>query len=244
MVADWKVMRQKVVLKYHDANGEEKKDTFMSVIGSSYLEDAREAWSILDLIETLMLYVRYNKSDCYNTVQVEVGTASRTESFKILRDIKRIFNNQDAMNMKESTYTGYKKPIPHGENIYIATRQGKGNISVTPVGGDFDIKNVTDLDYWRDKMIAALRVLKSYIGQDDGNLNGMNNQSLTRQDIRYCRTVEAYKEVLMSGVKMITDYYLKTIGEEDNIDKYKICGAKIMSAETTDRMETFRVELS
>ena len=42
MVADWKVMRQKVVLKYHDANGEEKKDTFMSVIGSSYLEDARE----------------------------------------------------------------------------------------------------------------------------------------------------------------------------------------------------------
>ena len=117
MINDQKMLRQKIKIKYTKSDGVETTDDFNSVIGTAYLEDAREAWAIVDLIETLMLYVRYNKSDAYNLVQVEVGTAGKGETYKILRGVKRILNNQDAMNMKESTYTGYKKPVPYGENV-------------------------------------------------------------------------------------------------------------------------------
>ena len=240
------MIREDIKLTYKDKSDKEITDTFRSVIGSSYLESARQAWSIMDLIETLLLYVRFNRSDVFRIVSVEVGSAGRTESTRILRNVKRMFNNQDAMNVKDKTYTGYKKPIPHGENVYVATKQGKGEIKIDDVGGNFDIKDIVDLEYWLNKLVAALKTPKAYLGLDDGNLTGLNNQSLTRQDIRYCRTAEAYQECLLYGIKSMCDFYLTETGDGEYVDNYKIVGTKILSAETSDRMEdtVAKVELA
>lgn len=246
-VCDRKLVREKVRLTYkEEGSNEEKTEDFKVIVGTSYLEGARQAWTIIDLIETLLLYVRFARSDVYNIVSVEVGSAGRTESTRILRSVKRLFSNQDSMNMKDKTYSGYKKPLPHGENIYVATKQGKGEIKVDEFGGNANIKDIVDLEYWLTKLVAALKQPKAYLGIDDGNLTGLNNQSLTRQDICYCRTVEAYHECVIDGVKDMADHYLKSIGREDDVDKFRIVGAKIMSAETTDRMDdvSARVELA
>lgn len=246
IVADRKMIRENIKLTYKNSDGVEKTDVFKSVVGSSYLESARQAWSIMDLIETLLLYVRFNRSDVFRIVSVEVGSAGRTESTRILRNVKRMFTNQDSMDMKEKTYTGYKKPIPHGENVYVATKQGKGEIKIDDIGGNFDIKEIVDLEYWLNKLVAALKTPKAYLGLEDGNLTGLNNQSLTRQDIRYCRTVESYQECLLQGIKSMCDYYLTETGDGNYVDNYKIVGTKILSAETTDRMEdtTAKIELA
>lgn len=225
--------REEITLDYMDGQ-EKKKDKFKIRFGTSAFESARQAWAMLDLIEMLLLYVRFGRSAFYRMFKVEVGGASRNEILKILRETKAAFNVQDNIDVKNKTYTGVKKPIPHGENIYIPVKQGKGDVSVEEVGGNIDIKEIADLEYWRNKLFAALKMPKAYLGFEETQPGGLGNISLTRQDIRYARSVKVIKRVLRNGIIDMAEFHLKEIGKEDWIGKFDVEMTKVMSAETSD----------
>ena len=61
----------------------------------------------------------------------------------------------------------YNNPGPIENNIYFATHGGQGNITIEAVGGDVDVKNLADLDYWNNKFYSAYGVPKQYYGWTD-----------------------------------------------------------------------------
>ena len=249
--------RETVNLTYVNENRKDREDPyivdeFKSVIGTSYLENGRTAYQMIDLIETLLLYYRYGKSDNFRTVQVEVGSAGRAETSKILRTIKRLFTTQDSMNMKEGLYQGDSKPIPKGNNVFIATRQGKGEVKIDNVSQNGDIKDIADLEYWLNKLISALGIPKAYLGLEDTNLSGIGNTSLTKQDTRYCRTVEMVQDALKAGVRDQCNHFLDvtfrdTMNEESSYswdDKFEVCMPKIQSSESDEKLDEFTARLN
>ena len=46
-----------------------------------------------------------------------------------------------------SSYSEYTNPGPVENNIYLATHNGQGAVTIGTMGGDVDIKNIADLDY-------------------------------------------------------------------------------------------------
>lgn len=240
---DRKHTREKVNLKFKTNEGSPDRTEFKHIIPSSYLDGARSSWAVLDLIETLILYARFGHSDFFNLVKVEVGSAGRAESAKILRSIKRLFENQDALNIKEQTYSGYRKPIPKNANIFVATRQGKGDVTVEPVQPAADVKDIVDLNYWLDKLCAALRIPKAYLGLADDNMSGLGDGSLTKINVVYCRLITYIQDTMKDGVKEMCDYYLRTIGREDLIEKYQINMSSPVSAEDQDWREDMEARI-
>lgn len=226
--------REKVTLTYLNDFDKEKKDEYKVRYGTSAFESARQAWAMLNLIEMLVLYVRFGKSAFYRLFKVEVGGASRNETIRILRETKASFNVQDNIDVNNKTYTGVKKPLPHGENVYLPVRQGKGEVTVEEVGGSVDIKEIADLDYWRNKLFAALKMPKAYLGFEETQPGGLGNVSLTRQDIRYARSVKVIKRVLKNGIIDMIDSHLKETGHEEYIGKYEVEMTQVMSAEVSD----------
>lgn len=226
--------REVVTLIYLNDSQKEKKDDFKVRIGTSAFDSARQAWSMLSLIEMLILYVRFGKSAFYRMFKVEVGGASRNETMRILRETKAAFNVQDNLDVNNRTYSGVKKPLPHGENVYLPVRQGKGEVSVEEIGGTVDIKEIADLDYWRNKLFAALRMPKAYLGFEETQPGGLGNISLTRQDIRYARSVKVIKRVLKNGIIDMIDSHLKEVGKEEWIGRFDVEMTKVMSAEVSD----------
>lgn len=225
--------REKVNLTYTDGN-EQKSDEFKIRYGVSLFDDARQAWAMLDLIEMLLIYLRFGRSAFYRMFKVEVGGASRTEVIRILREVKAAFNVQDNLDLKNNTYTGVKKPLPHGENVYLPVKQGKGDVNVEEVGGNVDIKEIADLEYWRNKLFAAMRMPKAYLGFEETQPGGLGNVSLTRQDIRYARSVKVVKRVLVNGITDMMDFHMRETGHEDWVGRYEVFMAKVMSAEVSD----------
>lgn len=230
MVLDRRHERKLVKLQMTTADGP-ITEYFKEVMPSSYLEGAREAWSVVDLIENLILYARFGHSDFFNIVQVEVGSAGRGEAAKILRSIKRTFENQDTLNIKDDTYRGTAKPIPKNSNIFVATRQGKGEVTVTPVQPAADVKDIIDLNYWQDKLCAALRIPKAFLGLADENMAGLGNMSLTQISTVYARLVQYVQDAVADGVTKMCDFYLKSIGREELCGTYVIKMNEIVSSE-------------
>lgn len=219
-------------------------DEFKIRYGTCAFDAARQAWAMMSLIEMLLLYVRFGRSAFYRIFKVEVGAASRNEIIRILREVKASFSVQDNIDVNTKSYKGVKKPIPHGENVYLPVKQGKGDITIDTVGGDFDISDIVDLDYWRNKLFAALKMPKAYLGFEETQPGGLGNISLTRQDIRYARSVKVIKRILQNGIYDIIDFHLKELGKDNWIGLYSVEMTKVMSAETSDIEENLLSEIS
>lgn len=238
-INDRKGKREKIALKVDDESIEYKIR-----YGSPAFESALQAWAMLDLLETLLLYTRFGRSSYFRIVKVEVGAAAKGEVLKIIRNVKAKFTTQPNLDTKKDQFVGIKKPLPHGEMVYLPVKQGKGDVNIDEIGGNVDIKDIADIEYWRNKLFAALKMPKAYLGFEETQPGGLGNISLTRQDIRYARSVKVIKKVIAAGIKDMVDYYLKTLDREDEKDNYKVVMTEVMSAETSDMKEDLMFDIT
>lgn len=224
--------------------GKEIKHDYKIRYGSPAFETAIQAWQLLDLIELLVLYLRFRRADYFRLVAVEVGAAGRKEVVKILREVKSKFNTQQTMDKTKEQFKGIKKPLPKGENVYLAVKNGKGGVSIEEHGGNVDVKELADLDYFRNKLFAALRIPKAYLGFEETQPGGLGNLSLTRMDIRYARMVKTISKAGIRGMQDIAEFHCKEMDREDYIGRFKVVGTKIMSAEESDRADELMSNIS
>jgi hypothetical protein len=94
------------------------------------------------------------------------------------------------------------------EDFYIPVR---GNDSATKIettpGLQYD--GITDVVYLRDKLFAALKVPKAFMGYDE-NLEG--KATLAAQDIRFARTIERIQRIMTSELYKIAMVHLYSQG--------------------------------
>ena len=97
------------------------------------------------------------------------------------------------------------------EDFYIPVR---GNDTATKIenlnGLQWD--GIVDVEYLRDKLFAALKVPKAFMGYDE-NTDG--KATLAAQDIRFARTVERIQRIVVSELYKIAIVHLYTQGYRD-----------------------------
>lgn len=232
---DQKLKREKALLRYVPRGKDvEVEQLFKVKYGTSYIESAREAFEILQLLELILIVSRFNHSALYRLFKIEVGGASRLEVNNILSEFKRAIQKSEAINIPGKEYKAKDQALPYGGNVYIPTKNGKGDVNVETVGNDYQLREILDLDYYQNKLFAALKIPKAYLGVGDDNMSGIGNNSLLRMDIRYSRQVKSVIAVLKQGIKTVCDYYLYSIGMGDYCDDYDIEMANVLTADEMD----------
>lgn len=131
--------------------------------GKSLLYDAYKIWREKALLEAAVLLSRITRSGIVRKVAVEVGDMPKEQVQQTLRRVKELFEQRTAYNTDKSM-SEYTNPSPVENFIYYATHNGQGNISVESVGGDFDPKQLTDLDWWNNKFYSSFGIPKQYFG--------------------------------------------------------------------------------
>ena len=90
-------------------------------------------------------------------------------------------------------------------------------IETTP-GLSYD--GITDVEYLRDKLFAALKVPKAFLGYDE-NTDG--KATLAAEDIRFARTVERIQRIILSELYKIAVVHLYTQGYDgDDLVNFEI----------------------
>ena len=97
------------------------------------------------------------------------------------------------------------------EDFYIPVR---GNDQATKIenlnGLQWD--GIQDVEYLRDKLFAALKVPKQFMGYDE---NADGKATLAAQDIRFARTIERIQRIVVSELYKIALVHLYTQGYRD-----------------------------
>ena len=207
--------------------------------GKSLLYDSYKVWREKALLESSVLLSRVTRSGIVRKVAVEVGDMPKEQVQQTLRRVKELFEQRSAY-IEGGSMSEYTNPSPVENFIYYATHNGQGNITVESVGGDFDPKQLTDLDWWNNKFYASFGIPKQYFGwtEDSTGFNGGSSLSII-------------SSVYAKGVKRIQNTILQAITDAINLILLnKGCKAYLnnfvlrMQAPITLEEQTFRSNFS
>lgn len=186
-------------------------DTNWLPYGKSMLESARKVWKQLTMMEDAMLIHRIMRAPEKRVFKIDVGNIPPHEvdayMQKIIQSSKKI-PFQDPNTGDYNLKFNMQNMI---EDFYIATRGNETGTSIdTTKGLEYD--GITDIEYLKNRMLAALRVPKAFLNYEEG-LAG--KATLAAEDIRFSRTIERLQRIVVSELYKIAVVHLYVQGIED-----------------------------
>ena len=226
--------------------GDGKQFRFQIRRGRSMIHDVYTDQRDLQLLEYSIMLNRVSRSSILRVVQVEVGNMSKTNVNTTLRKIKQLIESKVTLNSNSGEYSQYMNPGPIENFIYVPTKDGQGAISFNTVGGDVNIKDIADLEYYQNKLFAGLKVPKTYLNYTEAMSTFGSGGALTKQDARYARTIKRLQGFIRRGIYDLMDIYLDNRGLSHLLNKYKVMMVVPSSIEDEERDELFsnRMELT
>lgn len=222
---------------YEDAT---KKEYYQLERGEGFLENAMVAWQVLSALEDILLLTRMTRSILYRIFSVEVGNKGNKETAQILDRLKNRLKMEETVDIRSRIYNSTLTQVPLADSVFIPTHNGVGATDVKTVGGDVNLRDAIDLEYFRDKLHSALRIPAPYLSYTESLPGGIGDSSLTRMDIRYSRTITRIKSILAEGMKDICIRYLElTIGKRalEELPDFRIKFVSTNSSEDMSRAE-------
>lgn len=202
-----------------DENGETKNYSYTVKRGQPLFYDTFKIWRQLQLLEASVLLNRITKSSITRVVNVQVGDMPKEQVTITLNNIKRLIEQKAALNdgvgMSE-----YSNPGPIENTIYIPVRGEQGNISISTLGGDVDVKGLADLDYFKRRLFGSLGVPQQYFGETEDAAGFSGGESLARISARYAKRIKRIQNALVQIITDAVNIMLLDKGFNSRVNKF------------------------
>lgn len=136
--------------------------------GQSILFNVYKIWRQMMLLENALLLNRLTKSSILRVVEVEVADMPKERVGPHLQRIKSLVEQKSSIAVGDMM-TEYTNPGAMENNVYVPTHNGIGAIQTQQIGGDVNVRDIADIDYFMNKMYGAMKVPKQYLGCLRGN---------------------------------------------------------------------------
>lgn len=216
-----------------------RSQTYKVRRGKSLLYDNYKVWRERSLLENAALLNRITRSSIVRKVGVEVGDMPKEQVQQTLRRVKEMLEQKGAFKVGDSM-SEYNNPGPVENNIYFATHGGQGNITIEAVGGDVDVKNLADLDYWNNKFYSAYGVPKQYYGWTDDAAGFNGGTSLAILSSEFAKGVKRVQNALIQMVTDAINLFLLNKGLKSYLNNFTLK----MKAPLTQEEIDYRSDLS
>ena len=212
---------------------EEKTQSYSVRRGKSLLYDSYKIWREKALLENAALLNRITRSSIVRKVGVEVGDMPKEQVQQTLRRVKDMMEQKSAVNVGNSM-SEYNNPGPIENNIYFATHGGQGNITVEAVGGDVEVKNLADLDWWNNKFYSSYGIPKQYFGWTDDGAGFNGGTSLTILSSVYAKGVKRVQNAMIQALTDAINLFLLNKGYKSYLNNFTLKMKAPMTQEEVD----------
>ena len=227
-------IRGKMVISTEGQYGDPKLEELKIKSGRSILASVVQTWQTLSALEDALFINRLTKSTEFKIVEIDVSDSNNKQAEQIINAVKNAFRSSETIDETTNRYKNRQSPIPVNDFIYVPRKGEKGQVTVTPVGGDVGQIDTSDIDYYRNKLFAGLGVLKAYLGFEETTPGGLGDGTMTKLDERLGRRVVRLQQVLKYIVTQIIEYYWKyslVSRQNEEIPDYKIVLGKVSTKE-------------
>jgi hypothetical protein len=186
-------------------------DTNFLPYGRSYIEPARKLFKQYTLMEDAMLIHRIVRAPEKRIFYMNVGSIPPNEVDAFMEKTVSKMKRTPYVNQETGEYNLKYNMQNSMEDFFIPVRGNDASTKIESSNG-LQWDGIADVEYLRDKLFAALKVPKAFMGYDE-NTDG--KATLAAQDIRFARTIERIQRIITSELYKIALVHLYTQGYRD-----------------------------
>jgi hypothetical protein len=176
--------------------------------GRSYLEPARKLFKQYILMEDAMLIHRIVRAPEKRIFYINVGSIPPNEVENFMQKTINTMKKTPFIDPQTGEYNMKYNQQNILEDFYIPVRGNDSATKIEPTKG-MDYTAIEDVVYLRDKLFAALKVPKAFMGYEK-DLTG--KATLAAEDIRFARTIDRIQRIILSELNKIALVHLYTQG--------------------------------
>ena len=186
-------------------------DTNFLPYGRSYLEPARKLFKQYTMMEDAMLIHRIVRAPEKRIFYINVGNIAPAEVENFMQKTISKMKRTPYIDQQTGDYNLKYNMQNLLEDFYIPIRGNDQSTRIDNLAG-LQWQGIEDVTYLRDKLFAALKVPKAFMGYEK-DLTG--KATLAAEDIRFARTIERIQRIVVSELTKIALVHLYAQGYHD-----------------------------
>jgi hypothetical protein len=180
--------------------------------GKSQLEGCRRVWKQLTLMEDAMMIHRIMRAPEKRVFKVDIGNIPPNEVDNFMQKIINKMKKIPVIDQDTGEYNLRYNIESVTEDYYLPVRGGDSGTEIETLPGLTSDNAIDDIEYLRNKLMAALKIPKAFLGYEEGI---GSKATLAAEDVRFARTIERFQKILVAELEKIAIVHLYTQGFND-----------------------------
>jgi len=163
----------------------------------------------LKMMEDAMMIYRLSRAPERRLFYVDTGNLPTSKAEMYIERLKEKFKKEKFYNSNQGTVDARYNPMSMDEDYFVPTRNGKGT-KIETLPGATNLGEIEDVRYYRDKLLAALKIPKDYIVEKDQSPERKAN--LSQLDVKFARTIHRVQINIEVGLENMAKRHLQLKG--------------------------------
>ena len=176
--------------------------------GKSMIENARNVWKSLSLMEDAMLVHRVVRAPEKRIFKLDIGNIPPNEVDNYMQQVINKMKKTPLIDEKTGNVNLKYNLQNINEDFYLPVRGGDSGTNIDNLPG-MTYEATDDIEYLRNKMMAALKIPKAFLGYEE-QVNA--KATLAAEDVRFARTIERIQRIVESELTKIAIVHLYSQG--------------------------------
>lgn len=178
-----------------------------SLYGFSVLEPARWIWKRLVLLEDAAMIYRLQRAPERFAFYVDVGDMPPAEALAYVNKVRQMHKKKKFYDPSTGKLSLKWEPLSQDDDFWVPSRKGADSTRIEVMGSP-NWQHMEDIDYFLNKLFAAIKIPKAYLGQEES----VSRAVLSSEDVRFARTVLRVQREIRTGFHKIGRVHLAALG--------------------------------
>lgn len=184
--------------------------------GKSIAASCHRTFKSLRMMEDAMMIYRLSRAPERRIFYIDTGNLPTQKAELFIERLKEKFKKEKFYNTSYQTVDARFNPQSVDEDYWIATRNGAGT-KVDTLKGAENLGEVDDVQYFRNKLLAALKIPKDYITEFDKSPERKAN--LAQLDVKFARVIIRVQKSIEVGLENVAKRHLQLKNYPPNLIK-------------------------
>lgn len=199
--------------------------------GRSILEPSRWAWRRLVLLEDAAIIYKLTRSPARFAFYIDTTGKAANEAQAYVQKAKMAFQKKRIVTA-DGKLDFKAMSLAQDESFWIPSNNGKDSTRIEMISGA-DWQSVEDLEYFRQKLLAGLKIPAAYLGIQDGD----TQRSLAQQDVRFSASVERLQQQVIAGLTQLCRYHLMVKELDPDQTKWSVAATPVSAINELAQIE-------
>ena len=163
----------------------------------------------LKMMEDAMMIYRLSRAPERRIFYIDTGNLPTSKAEMFIERIKQKFKKEKFYQTSTNNVNARYNPMSLDEDFFVATKNGRGT-KIETLPGATNLGEIEDVRYYRDKLLAALKIPKDYIVEKDKSPERKAN--LSQLDVKFARTIQRVQVDIESGLENLAKRHLQLRG--------------------------------